>query len=190
MKMFNKILMASEFDVNRLKDGYFTKTVEGVKSDAAVEDGAFVSIKGLRAHDLYAGMKDLNAREITAYDANEPIFGFVDYVGVSHADVMGVKYRIGDKIAGVYPTAGEGTRVRIPELADEFYLCDENFDSANQPDLTSKKYAVPEAGKTTLKAVSSKPASGFYVEVEDIRDLIMGQVNEGSKMYRCRVMSL
>ena len=41
-------------------------------------------------------MKDLNARNCVAYDAEAPIFGFVDYVGVSHADVMGVNYRIGD----------------------------------------------------------------------------------------------
>lgn len=181
MKMFNKIIMQSEFDVSKLKDGYFQ--AEGV--DAVVEDGALVSVKEPRAHDLYANMKDLNARNCVAYDAEAPIFGFVDYVGVSHADVMGVNYRIGDKIAGVYPSAGEGTRIRIPCLGDEFYLGNENFNGTP----VVGQFAVPEAGKTTMKVSVSK-AEGFCVAIEDERDLIMGQVNEGSKLYRCRVISL
>ncbi len=118
MKIFNKIVMASESDIRLLKDGYF---VDAEGKDAEVEDGAVVSIKGLRDHELYTGMKDLNARNITAYDANAPIVGIVDYVGVSQGNVLGVVYRIGDKIAGTHPFAGEGTRVRMPELGDEFY---------------------------------------------------------------------
>ena len=174
-------IMQSEFDVSKLKDGYFQ--AEGV--DAVVEDGALVSVKEPRAHDLYANMKDLNARNCVAYDAEAPIFGFVDYVGVSHADVLGVNYRIGDKIAGVYPSAGEGTRIRIPCLGDEFYLGNENFNGTP----AVGKFAVPEAGKTTMKIADAK-AAGFCIAIEDERDLIMGQVNEGSKLYRCRVISL
>lgn len=181
MKMFNKIIMESEFDVNLLKDCYFQANGE----DAEVEDGALVSIKELRDHDLYVGKKDLNARNCTAYDAEAPIYGIVDYVGVSHADVMGVKYMIGSKIAGVYPVAGEGTRVRIPKLGDEFYLGDKNFDA----DPAISKFAVPEDGKTTWKIQDSAATSGLCIELEDDRDLIMGQVNEGSKLYRCRVIS-
>jgi len=175
--------MESEHDVNLLKDGYFQTN----NADAAVEDGALVSIKALRAHDLYAGMKDFNARNCTAYDADAPIFGFVDYVGVSHADVMGVNYRIGDKIAGVYPMAGEGARVRMVKVGDEFYLGNENFDA----NPAVGKFAICEAGKTTLKVVDAAGAAGakLIVEIEDTRDLIMGQVNEGSKLYRCRVIS-
>lgn len=89
-------IMQSEFDASKLKDGYFqAQGADGVV-DAVVEDGALVSVKEPRAHDLYANMKDLNARNCVAYEADAPIFGFVDYVGVSHADVMGVNYRIGD----------------------------------------------------------------------------------------------
>ncbi len=174
-------IMQSEFDVSKLKDGYF----QAESVDASVEDGALVSVKEPRAHDLYANMKDLNARNCVAYDADAPIFGFVDYVGVSHADVMGVNYRIGDKIAGVYPSAGEGTRIRIPCLGDEFYLGNENF--SDTPVVG--QFAVPEAGKTTMKVAADK-AAGFCIAIEDERDLIMGQVNEGSKLYRCRVISL
>lgn len=186
MKMFNKVIMSSEFDVNRLKDCYFQ--VEGDEGfvDAEVEDGALVSILGPRDHDLYTGMKDLNARNCTAYNASEPIYGFVDYVGVSHADVMGVNYRVGDKLAGVYPIAGEGTRVRMPELGDEFYLGNENFDV----EPTVGKFAIPDAGKTTMKVVNALDKTQLCLEIEDVRPLIMGQVNEGSNLYRCRVVSL
>ena len=138
MKMFNKIIMESEGSVNLLKTGYFQ---DNAGKDAEVEDGALVSICEPRAHDLYTGMKDLNARNCKAFSANEPIYGFVDYVGVSHADVMGVNYRIGDKLAGVFPVAGEHTRVRMVRLGDEFYLCDENIDGT--PDL-SNKYLIPQ----------------------------------------------
>lgn len=181
MKIFNKIIMQSEFDVNLLKDCYFQDAGE----DAEVEDGALVSIKEPRDHDLYAGMKDLNARNCTAYDAEAPIYGVVDYVGVSHADVMGVNYRIGDKLAGVYPVAGEGTRVRMIRLGDEFYLGDKNFDA----NPAKGKFAVPEDGKTTWKIQAAAATSGLCIELEDDRDLITGQINEGSKLYRCRVIS-
>lgn len=180
MKMFNKIKMASEFDVSKLEDCYFM--IDG--EDADVEDGAFVSVLGPREHDLYEGLLDLNARNCVAYDEEQPIFGFVDYVGVSHADVMGVTYRIGDKIAGTYPFAGEGTRVRIPEKNDMFFLGNENFEG--EPE--KGKFAAPEAGKTTLTVMDEAPEEGFYVEIEDdSRNLIMGQVNEGTMLYRCRV---
>lgn len=183
MKMFNKIIMASEFDVNKLKAGVF-HDAEG--KIAAVEDGALVSIKEPMAHDLYVNQKDLNARKITAYDENAPIFGVIDYVGVSHADVMGVNYRIGDKIAGVYPIAGERTRVRMMDLGDEFYLGNENFEG----EVAVGKFAVGSAGKTTWAVADSRPEKGLCIEIEDNKDLIMGQVNEGSKLYRCRVISL
>lgn len=194
MKMFNKIIMTSEQDDSKLKTGVF---YDG-DNKAEVEDGAFVSIKEPMEHDLYSGLKDLNARKITAYDADAPIYGIVDYVGVSHANVMGVNYRVGDKTAGVYPVAGETTRVRMLELGDEFYLCDENFDG----EAAIGKFAAPEAGKTTLKVADSAPSEGFAIEIEDTRNLILGQTNHNTRlnaagngivndlMYRCRVISL
>lgn len=186
MKMFNKILMESEFSANLLKDGYF---VDGDGNDAEVYDGAIVSIKGLRDHDLYTGMKDLNAREITAYDEDYPIYGIVDYVGVSHGDVLGVNYRVGDKIPGTYPVAGEGTRVRIPAVGDEFYVAGDNFDDEDfDPDVG--KFGIPDDGSTLFVVTDSAPEAGFCVEIEDTKPLIMGQVNEGTILYRCRVLSI
>lgn len=205
MKMFNKILMASEDAVNRLKTGVFYDDSDEL---AAVEDGAFVSIGDLVDHDLYNGkfdlainyagmtpapgtpinpmgaLKDFNARKITAYKADEPIYGFVDVVDVSHADVMGVTYRIGDKIAGIGVEKGMTTRVRVCEIGDEFYLGDENFDT----EPTVGQYAVPEVGKTTMKVQGTIDNSQFCIKIEDTRPLIMGQANEGSILYRCRVV--
>lgn len=181
MKMFNKILMGSEFNENLLKTGVFFDGDE----EAAVEDGAVVSVKGLMDHDLYTGLKDFNARKITAFDADAPIFGFIDYVGVSEADVMGVTYRVGDKTAGLAPAAGDRVRVRIPVIGDEFYLGDENFDGT--PEVG--KFAAPAAGETTLAVANAAAASGLCVEIEDTKTLITGQVNGGT-LYRCRVISL
>lgn len=174
--------MGSEFDVNLLKAGVFYAEDEV----AEVEDGAVVSIKQPLDHDLYVGMKDLNARKITAFDAAAPIYGVVDYVGVSHADVMGVMYRVGDKTAGTFPAAGEKTRVRMLELGDEFWLGNENFDA--EPEIG--KFAAPADGETTWALADEAAEEGLCIEIEDAKDLIMGQVNEGSKLYRCRVISL
>lgn len=200
MKMFNKILMGSEDNVNLLKTGVFYNEDD---EKAAVEDGAFVSICDLETHDLYNGdlvandpnhtlfknpLKDFNARKITAYNADEPIYGFVDVVEVSHADVMGVTYRIGDKIAGIGVEKGATTRVRMLEVGDEFYLGDENFDDAESITI-NESYAIPEAGKTTMKVVGAIDKTQFCIKIEDVRDLIMGQAYEGSKLYRCRVVN-
>jgi len=177
--------MASEGEVNLLKDCYF----QASNVDAAVEDGAVVSIKGLRAHDLYTTEKDLNARIATAYDEDYPIWGVVDYVGTSHASVMGVNYRVGDKLAGVHPEAGENTRVRILHEGDEFYLGNENFTGGQGAVAPAvNKFAAPANGLTTWTVANTAPTSGPYVVIEDTRTLIMGQVNEGSTLYRCRVM--
>lgn len=182
MKMFNKILMGSEFNENLLKTGVFFDGDE----EAAVEDGAVVSVKGLMDHDLYTGLKDFNARKITAFDADAPIFGFVDYVGVSELrDSDNVVYRIGDKTAGLAPGAGDRTRVRIPVIGDEFYLGDENF--TGTPAVG--KFAAPVAGDTTLTVADAADTTTLCVEIEDTKTLITGQVNAGT-LYRCRVISL
>lgn len=186
MKMFNKIIMASESEDNKLKTGVFGVEDGDTFTEAPVEDGAVVSIKGRYDHDLYRGLKDLNARKITAFDANAPIYGVVDYVGVSQADVEGVVYRIGDKIAGLGVPAGERTRVRMLELGDEFYLCEGNFDGT--PD--EGKYAYPVNGKTTWKVDAAPANSGLCIVIEEPRQLIMGQVNADSIMHACRVISL
>lgn len=196
MKMFNKINMRSEDLHAMLKDGYFgTVAATGEFTPAEVEDGAFVSICDPMTHELYGGdiattqfglgLKDLNARVIKAYDSAEPIYGFVDYVGVNTSDVMGVQYRVGDKVAGIGVPAGEHTRVRMVELGDEFYLGDENFASAP----TVGQFAAPTAGQTTLTPAATKAASGLAIKIDDTKPLIMGQVNSGV-LYRCRVVQL
>lgn len=181
LRIFNKILMRSETDNAMLKTCFYQEDGE----DAACFDGALVSIKEVRDHDLYIGMKDLNARNCTAYDADAPIYGFVDYVDVDGGNISDVRYRIGDKLYNVQPEAGVHMRVRMVEKGDEFYLGNGCFDV--EPE--AGKFAVPEAGKCTMKVVDSIDKSGLCIEIEDARDLIVGQINEGHKMYRCRVVS-
>lgn len=195
--MFNKINMRSEDLHAMLKDGYFGTVTGAEFTPAEVEDGAFVSIGSPMTHELYGGavdttqfglgLKDLNARMITAYATAEPIYGFVDYVGVNTADVMGVQYRVGDKVAGIGVPAGEHTRVRMVELGDEFYLGEGNFKEGEAPvgNGTDPLYG-PKAGETTL---TKTPEGTLRIKIDDVKPLIMGQTNNG-KLYRCRVVAL
>lgn len=186
VKFFNKIQMQSEDLSALLKDCYF----QASGADAAVEDGAFVSIKEVRAHDLYSNMKDMNARNCTAYDSSyaKNMIGFVDFVGVSEGSINGVTYKIGDKIVGTAPAAGENTRVRMIGIGDEFYVGDGNFTTA--PTVGTDLYAVPATGTTTLTGATAAPTTAGtpYFAIEDERPLIMGTVNEGSKLYRLRFL--
>lgn len=72
------------------------------------------------------------------------------------------------------------------ELGDEFYLCGDNFEG----EAAIGKFAAPAAGKTAWVVADAKAEKGLCIEIEDAKDLIMGQVNEGSKMFRCRVIAL
>lgn len=181
MKIFQKIQMASEDVKSLLKTGVFYDS----DVEAATHDGALVHIGDPVTHDLYDSMKDLNARKLEAVTAvDDKLMGFVDYVGVNQTDVMGVVYRIGDKVAGVAPIAGERIRVRVPVLHDEFWLGVDNF----SVEPTIGQYAVPTVGDTILTVQNDAPASGLALKVEDTKALITGQVNDG-KLYRCRVVS-
>lgn len=181
MKIFQKIQMASEDVKSYLKTGVFYKD----EALAACHDGALVHIGDPEDHDLYGSMKDLNARKIAPVeDAADKLIGFVDYVGVSQADVMGVTYRIGDKTAGVAPIAGERIRVRVPQLHDEFWLGIDNF--ASEPAVGD--FAVPTVGDTVL-TVGEQASEGLCLAIEDTKTLITGQVNDGV-LYRCRVVNL
>lgn len=173
MFLFEKILMSSEFDGSKL--------VTGV-CENELQDGTCVKIGDLLDHEVYAGLKDMNARKIEAgYEAGKR-YGIVDYVGVSEANIMGVKYREGDKVAGLPAPAGARARVRVPEVGDEFFLGDENFTVAP----TAGSVYVPNSdGKYEAGAEGNGLA--FKVEYETAK--IMGQVNVAKK-YFCTVLSV
>lgn len=173
MKLFEKILMASE-DVK-------SYLVSGVCADKELADGSLVKIGDLVDHEVYKNIKDMNTRAIEPY-AGEGRVGIVDYVGVSEAETMGVKYRIGDKTAGMPVPAGAHTRVRCPKLGDEFFLGDGNFESAP----TVGQYAV--AGSDGQWAVTAAPATDkLCAKIEYETAKIVGAVNDGKK-YFCTVI--
>lgn len=174
MKLFEKILMASE-DVK-------SYLVSGV-CENELFDGALVKIGDLIDHEVYAGLKDMNTREIEAYAAGAKRFGFVDYVGVSEAETMGVKYRIGDKTAGLPVPAGKHTRVRIPQIGDEFFLGEDNFDGP----VGENGFAIP--GADGLMTPNASEAEGLCLKIEFETNKIVGAVNEGKK-YFCTVLSI
>ena len=173
MKLFEKIRMASEDVQSYLVTG---------RCENELGDGDIVTIGELCDHEVYAGMKDMNAHKIEAgYTAGKP-FGIVDYVGVSEPMVQGVRYRVGDKIVGLPVPANTATRVRIIMPMDKFFLGDENFD------------AVPTAGDVCVPSADGKYAkgaegNGFCFRVEYATNKIMGQTNAGKKYY-CTVLSV
>lgn len=190
--MFNKIRMQSEFNTAMLFDGVFYNGA----NTAACPDGACVLIQDPLTHDVYDGTtyggvtppsyKDLNANKIIAYATEtEGIIGFVDFVGVNGTTVQGNYWKIGDKVAGMEVPAGEHTRVRIPQIGDEFYLAKGNFTAATAPEIG--KYAAPTAG-TELAVANTKAASGLCVKIIDEKTLIQGSVNDTDKLYRVRVI--
>lgn len=173
MKFIEKILMASE-DVK-------SYLVSGVCEDKELADGSLVEIGDLVDHEVYKGLKDMNTREIKPY-AGEGRIGIVDYVGVSKGEIMGVVYSEGIKTCGIPCPAGAHTRVRCPKLGDEFFLGEDNFESAP----TAGQYAV--AGSDGMWAAAAAPATDkFCVKIEFAKDKIIGVKNEGKKFY-CTVI--
>lgn len=174
MKLFEKILMASEDVQSYLVSG---------KCEDELFDGAVVKIGDLVDHEVYAGLKDMNTRSIeVGYEAGKR-YGIVDYVGVSESDVVGVNYKgLSVKVAGLPVPAGHMTRVRVPQIGDEFFLGDENFTAAP----TAGSVYVPD---TDGRFKAGAEGSGFAVKVEYETNKIMGQVNDGKK-YFCTVLSI
>lgn len=182
MKIFQKIALAGEDVQTFTRSGMF---FDADGNPADVEDGAVAVLGDPIDHEVYNGIKDLNVRKLTAPEAATDKIVLVDYVGVSKADVMNVRYHVGDKVAGTYPHAGEYTRVRVPVMYDEFWLGSENFDTA--PEVG--QYATVAAGSTALTVVDAPVAGQFCVKIDDTKNLIMGTVND-SIMYRCFVVGL
>ena len=184
MKLFQKIELAGE-DVQTLtRSGrFYANNADGELVPADVHDGAVVKVGKPIDHDVWDGMKDLNVRELTTPTATNDLVAFVDYVGISKAKVMGVTYYVGDKVAGTYPIAGENTRIRIPMILDEFWLCDENFDA--EP-VVGNTYVVKP--NDTVLTAGAKVAGELCVQIEDTKPLIEGMVNTGV-MYRCTVVA-
>lgn len=179
-KIFQKIALAGE-DVQTLtRSGRFYNGDEV----ADIHDGALVKVGGPVTHDAFAPIMDLNVRKLTAPTAVTDLVAFVDYVGISKADVMGVRYNVGDKIVGTYPHAGENTRIRIPMILDEFWLGEENFDA--KPEV-GKVYTVKP--NDTVLTAGAKTAGQLCIEIVDTKPLTEGMVDTGV-LYRCSVVAV
>lgn len=183
MKIFQKILLAGEDVQTYTRSGMYYN--EEVPAD--IHDGAVVAVGGPVDHEVYGpNVKDLNVRELTTPEADTDFVAFVDYVGVNKVDTMGVRYYVGDKVAGLYPHAGERTRIRIPVVLDEFWLGDENFDATP---VVGQYYTVV-AGNTVLGNASATKSTGkLCVKVEDTKPLTEGMVDTGT-LYRCTVVAV
>ena len=181
MKLFQKNLMASEDVKAMLGSGRFY--AEDAMAD--IHDGAIVVEGDLENHTVYAGLKDINVRKITAPVANTDKVVIVDYVGVSEGNINGVLYREGYKTAGLVGLAGEAVRYRRLAVGDTFWLATDNFNGT--PEVG--KFAAPEAGATTLLIGDAKVEGALNVKIETTKKLTEGTVDTDT-LYLCRVVAI
>lgn len=178
MKLFEKILMASE-DVK-------SYLVSGRNDEAEMWDGAVVTIGDLVDHEVYANVKDMNTRAVELGMQDGKRYGIVDYVNVNQVDLYAntnspVTYRVGDKVYGLAVPKGWATRVRVPQVGDEFFLGDENFVATP---TVGQEYGADASGLFNASGVGT-----FKVKVEYGTNKITGTVNNGMK-YFCTVVAI
>lgn len=186
MKLFQKVLMASEDVQAYVRSGkYFDSADDSSGKEQPISDGACVTTGKLVANDAYPSVVDFNVRKLLPVAAQTDKVVFVDYVGVSEVDVVGVKYRVGDKTYGYDAPAGTVVRYRQVMPGDMFWLGADNFVSA--PSVG--QFAAPTVGDTRLTPAASEVEGATNVKIEAVQDIITGMVNDGQK-FLCTVVSV
>ena len=180
MKIFQKNLMASEDVQSFLGTGVFYNGEE----TAEIHDGAAVVVGDIEAHSVYANLKDVNVRKITAPEAETDVVAIVDYSNRSEGKIMDVTYREGIQTAGLIAPAGKQVRYRILAVGDSFYLGTDNFVGA--PEVG--KYAIPTAGNTIWTVTDAKSEKGTCLKIETTKPLTEGAVNTDT-LYFCTVVA-
>ena len=181
-KLFWKNQMASE-DVNSLLiSGRFYDDSDAI---AEVHDGAIVVVGDLEEHALYAGVKDLNVRKITAPESETDAIAIVDIVNVSEGKIKGVVYREGIKTTDMTQTAGVPVRVRVLKKFDSFNIGAGNVDGTP----VVGEYLVPVAGSTLLAPSATKVENVTCFKVEAKLPLTEGVIDTDSK-YLCTAVSV
>lgn len=172
-KIFWKNRMASEDVGSFLVSGRYYAD----NAPAEIHDGALVVIGELEPHAYYTGVKDLNARKITAPAADTDVVAVVDIVNVSEGSIKGVTYREGVKTSDATQEAGYLVRTRILADYDSFTIGAGNI--VGTPE--EGKYLIPTAN-STLFTVSNTEVAGktnFYIETKN--PLIEGVIDTDDK---------
>lgn len=180
MKIFQKNLMASEDVQALLGTGVF---YDG-EVTAEIHDGALVTVGDIEGHSIYANLKDVNVRKITAPKAEDNNYAIVDYVNRSEGEIMGVTYREGVKTAGLVAPAGKQVRYRFFKKNDSFYLGTDNF--AGAPAVG--KFAIPTEGDTVWTITDQKATEGPCLKIETSKALTEGAVDTDT-LYFCTVVN-
>jgi hypothetical protein len=180
MKIFQKNLMASEDVQVLLGSGVFYEGSE----KAPIHDGALVEVGDIEAHSIYANLKDVNIRKITAPTADTTNYAIVDYVNRSEGEIQGVTYREGIKTAGLVAPAGKQVRYRFLAKNDTFYLGTDNFVGAP----AEGKFAIPTADSTLWTITDEKAENGPCLKIETKKALTEGAVDTDT-LYFCTVVN-
>lgn len=175
-KNFRKSVMASE-TVHTLE--YTGRFYDNGGNPAECHNGALVVQGAMEDHSVFDGLKDPNVYKITAPAADTDEIHVVDYVDVSHGEIMGVMHREGIKTYGISAPAGADIRVRIPKKHDKGYFAEENF--ATPP--TVGQYAVPTADSTLWTPSASKVTDKTCIKIEYEKAVTEGMVNSGKEYF-------
>lgn len=175
-KNFYKSLMMSEDVQSMLYSGVF---VDAEGNEAECHNGAIVAQGDMADHSVYTGMKDPNVFKIAAPVSDTEEIGIVDYVDVSHGEIMGVDYREGIKTYGLI--APKGRRVRVRRLAkhDTGYFSADNF--VSKP--TEGQYAIPTAGDTRWTPVADVAADKTCIKIHFAKATTEGMINTGTDYF-------
>lgn len=179
-KLFWKNRMASEDVGSMLVSGRFYNDAD---ETAEIHDGALVVIGALEPHAYYEGVKDLNARKITAPANDTDVVAIVDIVNVSEGKIKGVTYREGIKTTDMTQEAGYLVRTRVLGDYDSFTVGAGNIIGTPE----EGKYLIPTAGDTLFTVVDQQEVGKtcFYIEVKN--PLIEGVIDTDDK-YLCTVL--
>lgn len=183
IKVFAKAAMAAE-DIKSYVGSF--KFYEGEKY-AAINDGAFVTLGDLEPDKTYneAGDYQYNVYMAKAPAAATDKVVVASYAGISEGAILGNDYKMGIKLYDLVCPEGRACRFYRMVEGDKFWLSDGLFNGTPE----AGKYAILEAGKTTLKPAAEKPEAGFCVKIYLSKDFNAGRRALG-KVYYCEVVSL
>lgn len=168
-KIFDVAEMACEDVQAWVKSCKFGTLSDSAFTPGEVDDGAFVTLKGLADDTTYAGMKDWNVKMATAPAAVTDKVVVIDLDSVSEGVIAGNTYKIGSKLVDLKASAGFPVRYRVPQAGDMFWLGAGNFTSLP----TIGQYAVLTANDTRLTPASASTAN-FCVAIRASKPMTIG----------------
>ena len=154
------------------------------KAEKDIKDGSLIVLGDIVTDTVYADQEyDTYKGDYPAAVTDEVVIA--DYAGISHGDIAGNTYRVGNKLYDLTIKAGEIFRVRRLALHDKFWLGADNF--VGSPVVG--QYAIATAGSGDHTVQASIAESGYCVKIIASKGLTAGMQDAGM-IYLCEVVKL